>query len=339
MSKHKSIYDVLVIGGGPAGTEAALTLKKHGAKVVLCDKARFPREKSCGGLLERSIYDEIQETVSASLLNTYTKAEITLPMGEKQILPSETVLVDRKIFDFQRIKYCISQAIPIWEKLAPVEIVNKGTFHQTSFYNGQTIFSKALIIATGNRITNPDLHKPLITRKAYTFQGFASGTFINETIPCVDFFKDGTGYGWMFPSKNGMNIGVYCWKKCNPRTLFHTFLSQKNLPSIEGKASFVPFCEVSINRTNPPVLYVGDAGGHAVPITGGGIKAALFSGRTAGLILSDINNNAETNKKIETFLAREKKRSFNTLESASQFYSQVNYYKTYSDLICKIIVK
>ncbi|MGH9113463.1 MAG: NAD(P)/FAD-dependent oxidoreductase, partial [Acidimicrobiales bacterium] len=40
--------DVAVIGGGPAGTAAAITLARAGREVALVDRARFPRDKICG---------------------------------------------------------------------------------------------------------------------------------------------------------------------------------------------------------------------------------------------------------------------------------------------------
>ena len=40
--------DVAVVGGGPAGAAAAITLARAGRDVVLVDKATFPRDKCCG---------------------------------------------------------------------------------------------------------------------------------------------------------------------------------------------------------------------------------------------------------------------------------------------------
>jgi len=42
-------YDVLVVGAGPAGSATAMHLARGGARVLLADKARFPRDKPCGG--------------------------------------------------------------------------------------------------------------------------------------------------------------------------------------------------------------------------------------------------------------------------------------------------
>ena len=41
--------DVLVVGAGPAGTATAIHLARSGASVLLADRARFPRDKACGG--------------------------------------------------------------------------------------------------------------------------------------------------------------------------------------------------------------------------------------------------------------------------------------------------
>jgi geranylgeranyl reductase family protein len=42
-------YDVAIVGGGPAGSTAAYRLASAGASVLLIDKAKFPRDKPCGG--------------------------------------------------------------------------------------------------------------------------------------------------------------------------------------------------------------------------------------------------------------------------------------------------
>lgn len=41
-------YDMIVIGGGPAGTSAAITAARDGGRVLLLERGRFPRHKVCG---------------------------------------------------------------------------------------------------------------------------------------------------------------------------------------------------------------------------------------------------------------------------------------------------
>ena len=47
-SSTDSSYDLIIVGGGPAGAVAALYARRSGLSVLLLDKARFPRDKVCG---------------------------------------------------------------------------------------------------------------------------------------------------------------------------------------------------------------------------------------------------------------------------------------------------
>jgi len=54
------IYDVLIVGGGPAGSSCARVLTAGGARVAIVDRAAFPRVKLCGGWLSAGIWDALQ---------------------------------------------------------------------------------------------------------------------------------------------------------------------------------------------------------------------------------------------------------------------------------------
>jgi len=51
------IYDLIVIGGGPAGTSAAITCARRGARVLLLERGRFPRHKVCGEFVSAESLD------------------------------------------------------------------------------------------------------------------------------------------------------------------------------------------------------------------------------------------------------------------------------------------
>src|SRR5258708_27422471 len=52
--------DVLVVGGGPAGSTCASALRQAGANVVVMDRARFPRDKVCAGWVTPTVFTSLR---------------------------------------------------------------------------------------------------------------------------------------------------------------------------------------------------------------------------------------------------------------------------------------
>src|SRR6516162_5127410 len=76
MPPSTSLYDVAVIGAGPAGSAAATYLASKGLRIVLVDRARFPRDKPCAEYLSPAaepllrklgVLDELERTEPARL--------------------------------------------------------------------------------------------------------------------------------------------------------------------------------------------------------------------------------------------------------------------------------
>jgi menaquinone-9 beta-reductase len=100
------IADAVVIGGGPAGSSAAIRLARAGFKVRLYEKARFPRAKLCGGFLstesfadlkDLNILDSLRESGAVPLHRTV----IASPCGAiiEAVLPHPAISVSRDVMD------------------------------------------------------------------------------------------------------------------------------------------------------------------------------------------------------------------------------------------------
>src|SRR5713226_2277551 len=59
------MYDLIVIGGGPAGTSAAITAARSGARVLLLERGRFPRHKVCGEFVSAESLDLLAELLNS----------------------------------------------------------------------------------------------------------------------------------------------------------------------------------------------------------------------------------------------------------------------------------
>ncbi len=79
------LYDLIIIGGGPAGTSAAISAARAGARVLLLERGRFPRHKVCG---------EFVSAESLSLLNELLDHEHTVLLRDAVRIPRARLFLD-----------------------------------------------------------------------------------------------------------------------------------------------------------------------------------------------------------------------------------------------------
>src|SRR5450631_2853275 len=82
------LYDLIIIGGGPAGTSAAISAVRQGARVLLLERGRFPRHKVCG---------EFVSAESLSLLKDLLDLQHTALLQDAVRIPRARMFLDGRV--------------------------------------------------------------------------------------------------------------------------------------------------------------------------------------------------------------------------------------------------
>lgn len=337
MSGPDAVWEVLVIGAGPAGTEAAMHLQKNGIPTCLCDKAAFPRPKSCGGLLEEHAFRAVEHTAPGALLARFSEVDVCMPHGSSQQVTAATVLIDRTRFDGERLRYCQNLGVTIREGSAAVAVWQEKDQLITSCRDGRQIRSRAVIAADGSgSLIRHGLRLPPCAMAVTMQAEIPAGPDPQRRRPLIRFFADNPGYGWIFPGRTTLNVGVYSLHNRGMHALFQNFLKTNGLPACSGKGSFVLLRRGSAPAGSGRILLAGDAAGLANPLTGGGMQAALYSGRAAAATLLQ-KKATQPLPHYEALLTRLWERSFQRLSFARQFYQSAHQHQTYQECLAAVI--
>lgn len=287
------VFDVIVIGCGPAGGAAAVTAARAGLKTALIDKARFPRQKLCGGLFTgraRSYYQEIfgetppAETMVEKTSVSFWQAEADL--GTLKEVPP-LYLTMRWDLDHGFYRHAMAAGVADFtgSRIASIDLERKAV----ALANGQRLGFRVLIGADG---VNSAVARQLFG-SAFDRSRIGFGLEIEAPPPAsdapvrIDFGAAKWGYGWAFPKAQSTTIGVGGVLAANAdmKAAMSEYLEKLGQPCPESayKGHFIPFGDFRKTPGRGPVLLAGDAAGLVDPITGEGIAFAMKSGQLAAL--------------------------------------------------------
>jgi len=240
-----SYYDVVVEGAGPAGATAAYYLAKQGKKVALVDRAKFPREKACGGGLCVHIeeFDHIisnwDDFLESKCLRGIVYGPDFMPVdyvSEKPFFYN----IRRLKFDNTLVEYAVAQGAHLFEGIAVKDFEVFDDKVVTTLRNGEKLSSDVIIGAGGSfdmvsrRIREIE-RMPMKWRDediatALYFEidvgrEFMDRVYGKERISMAHVkYQNLDGYGWSFSKDTVLNIGIGCprsiikkIKKANPK--------------------------------------------------------------------------------------------------------------------------
>lgn len=289
-------YDLVVIGAGPAGSAAAMTARQAGLSVALIDKARFPRDKLCGALVSgRSLkaLDAIFGRRPPSDMFLISRETAFLWGGEELArfqAPHDLWFTMRREFDHWLLQAALSAGVVDYTGQRWVKLDQAAG--RLDFAAGGALSFRALIAADG--VTSPVAAK--LFGRAFEPEkiGFALEAECARDPGApplieIDFRLVRWGYGWRFPKRDGLTIGVGGVKRENPdmRPPQEALMRGHSAGDETIKGAFLPFGSFHKAPGQGCVLLAGDAAGLVDPLTGEGIAYALESGALAAGVVAE----------------------------------------------------
>jgi geranylgeranyl reductase family protein len=279
-------YDLIVIGSGPAGSAAATTARALGLSVAIVDKAKFPRDKLCGGL-----FTGRSEKAMRSVFGLDVTDDLFVTSDHMRFLANGEVLADikdappvhltmRRDFDAMLHSHAVKQGAVAFLGI-PITEIGDDTI---TIRGGETLQFRALIGADGvNSFVARHLFGRPFDPETIGF-GLEIETPLSESRDNaveVDFDAADWGYGWSFPKKKTATIGVGGINSRNAdmkaNMAAYVGLTDSD-ETLKYKGQYLPFGDFKKRPGKGNILLAGDAAGLVDPITGEGIALAMESG-------------------------------------------------------------
>lgn len=290
-------YDLVVIGSGPGGAAAARTGIARGLSVALIDRKIFPREKLCGGLFtgrsEKALRQIFDLGISDDLFLTSDHMRFSADgevLADLKNAPPVHLTMRRQLDEMLHNAAVDAGAEPILgQGVAEIDEAS----HTITLKDGQTIGYAVLIGADG---VNSSVARHLFGRPfdpdtiGFGLEIESPKTNSRDGAVEVDFDAANWGYGWSFPKRRSLTVGVGGINSCNSdmkRNMARYVALTGSDQEMKYKGQFLPFGDYKTSPGRNDVLLVGDAAGLVDPITGEGIALAMESGFHAAQAAAD----------------------------------------------------
>jgi geranylgeranyl reductase family protein len=300
--------DVLIVGGGPAGSSCAWKLRNSGVEVIVLDKQTFPRDKTCGGWITPAVLSELKidsreyarDRVFQPILGFRTGC-IGGDLIETKYDQPVSYGIRRREFDeylLRRSGARIFEGVP----LSTLERRDGG------WVANAEIKARLIVGAGGHfcpvaRLTGAKSRsEQAVVAQELEFEmdvNQQAGCSVAPDFPELYFCPDLKGYGWCFRKSNFLNIGLGRMDQhrlSEHVAAFLQFLKAAGRLRFElsralpGHA-YLLYSASARKVTDDGILLIGDAAGLAYSQSGEGIRPAIESGLLAAKTILDAHGN------------------------------------------------
>jgi len=293
MSLPLTTYDAIVVGAGPAGSHVAYLLARTGRRVAILDKQRFPRDKVCGGGLSRKSIALLDVDITPVVHNWITGAFLTFQnrsavIKDLHFAAACTVLRDE--FDQMLLtRACDAGAhffgettfFDLHEHGAGVTaITSRGEFTGRRLFAADGVGSAVRTKVFGKRLVSyAPVLEALVDVPDAALQSFGDRAVF-------DFGGMPKGYGWIFPKRDHLNVGIYSpFGGTALRQHLNEFIDRypalRHRRRIQYRGYAIPLRNEAQIFERGPVVLLGDAAGLVESVFGEGIYFALKSAALA----------------------------------------------------------
>jgi menaquinone-9 beta-reductase len=300
--------DVLVIGGGPAGSAAATTAAGHGLDVVVADKTTFPRDKCCGDGLTAGALRLLEslgfEPAAVPSWCPVDVVRLVAPSGRETTFPlpdgpgRHAVVARRRELDAALLQRARSTGAEVLEGHELTALDTGFGDRVRARVGDESVDARYVIAADG--MWSPARRLLGLTPAGYlgewhAFRQYFTGAGPNARRELVVWFEPDLlpGYAWSFPLADGsVNVGFGIqrdgerrvqdmkglWAELMTRPTLRRILGDELRPEAPHRAWPIPARLRHLDKAAGRVLFAGDAAGATDPMTGEGIGQALETG-------------------------------------------------------------
>jgi geranylgeranyl reductase family protein len=293
-------WDVIVVGGGPAGSTVGYELSKAGVKTLIIDKAKFPRYKTCGGIVDVKAVNSLDFDISPVVEDVISRVLISHKLGQpfaKDCNTPITYNVSRERFDHFLLQKAIETGCDVvqGDGVKSVEMDDDQVVAVTK--EGRKFSAQILVGADGaNSVVARSVG---LLQNAYIGIGLEWEVEVDPQdleqwrgVALLDLGTIDSGYAWIFPKLDHLSLGAGGAQEHSKavRAYYQSFIDAwkptfKKYVTIREKGHRLPVRRQGEPIVKDRVLLVGDAAGLIDPLSGEGIYYAINSGKLAARAL------------------------------------------------------